>query len=124
MNPKRFAESSCLKCHHEVVDLEASERFPDPPAPKLLAGYDLIRNYGCFGCHEINGFDGPNRRGLAPTCGPSRITPPRPRPCWPPASSKANSVDLAETLVQHPDDDKARHTLVAADPLSGHRGFG
>ena len=62
MNPKRFAESSCLKCHHEVVDLEASQRFPDPPAPKLLAGYDLIRQYGCYGCHEINGFDGPTRR--------------------------------------------------------------
>ena len=40
MNPKRFAESSCLKCHHDVVELEPSERFPDPPAPKLMDGYD------------------------------------------------------------------------------------
>ncbi len=62
MQPKRFAESSCLKCHHEVVDLEPSERFPEPPAPKVTHGYDLIRKYGCYGCHEINGYDGPNKR--------------------------------------------------------------
>jgi hypothetical protein len=62
MLPQRFAESNCLKCHHELAALEPSERFPDPPAPKLLAGYHLVREYGCFGCHEINGYDGPNRR--------------------------------------------------------------
>ena len=62
MFPERFAESTCLKCHHEVVDLQPSERFPDPPAPKLMAGYNLVREYGCFGCHDINGFDGPTRR--------------------------------------------------------------
>ena len=39
MNPQRFAESSCLKCHHEVVELEKSERFPDPPRkPAAPAG--------------------------------------------------------------------------------------
>ena len=62
MNPKRFAESSCLKCHHEVVELEASEQYPEAPAPKVVHGYQLIRKYGCYGCHEINGFDGPVRR--------------------------------------------------------------
>ncbi|MCI0362177.1 MAG: hypothetical protein L0211_27155 [Planctomycetaceae bacterium] len=62
MNPKRFAESSCLKCHHEVVELESSEKYPEAPAPKVVHGYQLIRKYGCFGCHEINGFDGPTRR--------------------------------------------------------------
>lgn len=62
MQPKRFAESTCLKCHHEVVDLQPSRRFPEPPAAKLMAGYNIIREYGCFGCHEINGFDGPTRR--------------------------------------------------------------
>jgi len=61
MLPGRFAESRCLKCHHEVVDLEPSERFPDPPAAKLLAGYDLVRRYGCFGCHEIKGVDDAGR---------------------------------------------------------------
>lgn len=62
MYPRRFAESACLKCHHQVVDLEPSERFPDPPAPKLLAGYRLIRTYGCFGCHEIDGYSSTGRR--------------------------------------------------------------
>ena len=45
MTPQRFVESNCLKCHHEVVELAASERFPDPPAPKLVAGYELVREY-------------------------------------------------------------------------------
>lgn len=62
MNAKRFAESSCLKCHHDVVDLEASERFTETPAPKVVHGYNLIRKYGCYGCHEMNGYDGPNKR--------------------------------------------------------------
>jgi cytochrome c551/c552 len=57
MLPKRFAESRCLKCHHEATDLEASRRWPDPPAEKLLAGYQLVRQSGCFGCHEIKGSD-------------------------------------------------------------------
>ncbi len=60
--PKRFVESSCLKCHHDVVDLKASERFPDPPAPKLTHGYDLVKEYGCYGCHEIKGWAGPDKR--------------------------------------------------------------
>jgi cytochrome c551/c552 len=62
MLPERFEESSCLKCHHQVVDLEPSERFPEPPAPKLVEGYHLIRQYGCYGCHEINGWAGPDSR--------------------------------------------------------------
>ena len=62
MWPKRFAESGCLKCHHEVVELEPSEKFPEPAAPKLTHGYHLIRKYGCYGCHEMNGYDGPKKR--------------------------------------------------------------
>jgi cytochrome c551/c552 len=62
MLPERFEESSCLKCHHQVVDLEPSEKFPEPPAPKLVEGYHLIRQYGCYGCHEINGWSGPEKR--------------------------------------------------------------
>ncbi len=55
MRPDRFAESNCLKCHHNVTELEPSRRFPDPPARKLLQGYNLVRQHGCFGCHEIKG---------------------------------------------------------------------
>ncbi len=62
MYAKRFTESTCLKCHHEVVELESSEKFPVAPAPRVAHGYQLIRKYGCFGCHEVNGFDGPAKR--------------------------------------------------------------
>jgi cytochrome c551/c552 len=62
MLPARFAESRCLKCHYDVTDLEPSPRFPEGPAPKLLAGYELVRQYGCFGCHQIQGFDDALRR--------------------------------------------------------------
>lgn len=62
MPPARHAESTCLKCHHEVESLLPSERFPEPPAPKLVEGYQALKDVGCFGCHEINGYDGPNRR--------------------------------------------------------------
>src|SRR6185503_14882176 len=54
--------STCLKCHHEVVELEASEKFAEAPAAKVTHGFHLIRKYGCYGCHEINGFDGPVKR--------------------------------------------------------------
>ncbi len=56
MRPKRFAEAGCLKCHSQVVDLEATRRFPAPPAGKLVTGYHLVRQYGCFSCHEIPTF--------------------------------------------------------------------
>ncbi|WP_254506612.1 hypothetical protein [Anatilimnocola floriformis] len=62
MYPERFTQATCLKCHHDVVELEPSDRFPDPPAAKLMHGYHLIRKYGCYGCHEVNGYDGPSKR--------------------------------------------------------------
>jgi cbb3-type cytochrome oxidase cytochrome c subunit len=47
MLPKRFVESSCLKCHHDVADV--------PEAKKLQAGYQRIVKYGCTGCHTVGG---------------------------------------------------------------------
>ena len=38
MKPQRFEESNCMKCHHQKGGLEPSERFPEPPAPKLVEG--------------------------------------------------------------------------------------
>jgi cbb3-type cytochrome oxidase cytochrome c subunit/cytochrome c551/c552 len=61
MHPKRFVESSCLKCHHEVTDLISTDNRIE--APKLIKGYMLIRENGCFGCHEINGWKGGQRVG-------------------------------------------------------------
>ena len=57
MNPKRFEESSCIKCHINVVELGTNEKF-GPTAPKVVQGHNLIQTYGCFGCHEISGYDG------------------------------------------------------------------
>jgi len=62
MYARRFSQAACLKCHHDVVELEPSEKYVDAPAPKVTHGYHLIRKYGCYGCHEVNGFDGPARR--------------------------------------------------------------
>ncbi len=62
MLPRRFYESSCLKCHVHVVDLENHPKYGNP-APKLLRGYHLVRQYGCFGCHEINGYSEGKRIG-------------------------------------------------------------
>lgn len=61
MLPKRFIESSCLKCHHEVTDLISRDNRVE--APKLLRGHTLIKENGCFGCHEISGWKGGVRVG-------------------------------------------------------------
>jgi cytochrome c2 len=53
MLPKRFAESACVKCHHQMTDLIGSDDKNE--APKLLRGYNLVKENGCFGCHEIAG---------------------------------------------------------------------
>jgi len=57
MQPKRMMESTCLQCHHDVVELGVNPQF-GASAPKLYRGYELITEYGCFGCHEINGYNG------------------------------------------------------------------
>jgi cbb3-type cytochrome oxidase cytochrome c subunit len=53
MLASRFVEASCLKCHHQVTDLIRYGSKEE--APKLLRGFNLIRENGCFGCHEISG---------------------------------------------------------------------
>ena len=52
MLSSRFTESSCIKCHHEVTDL--MRHGSKEEAPKLLRGYHLLQDNGCFGCHEIS----------------------------------------------------------------------
>src|SRR5262249_17847622 len=44
MLPKRFLESTCVKCHYQMTDLirEGSRQ----EAPKLLQGYNLVRDNG------------------------------------------------------------------------------
>jgi cytochrome c2 len=111
MRPERFIESGCLKCHHEVTELNPSERYPEPPAPKLVKGYNLVRQYGCFGCHEINGYDGPHKR-----IGPDL----RAEPNYAFAAAQLltdeglepDEKSLAEQVIADPTDRAARHQLV------------
>lgn len=56
MLPRRFLESSCVKCHHQILDLVKTDGREE--APKLIKGYRLVRDLGCFGCHEIQGYKG------------------------------------------------------------------
>jgi mono/diheme cytochrome c family protein len=56
MLSRRFTESSCLKCHHQVTDLITKGAREE--APKLLKGYNILKDVGCFGCHEIQGLKG------------------------------------------------------------------
>ena len=71
MLSSRFVESSCVKCHHQVTDL--IRHGSKEEAPKLLRGYNLVSENGCFGCHEIAGIKG--GRASAPTCAWSRRRP-------------------------------------------------
>lgn len=48
-------ESGCYKCHNGSADV--------PLAPALNNGRDLIRIYGCFGCHKIPGYEGVRKVG-------------------------------------------------------------
>ncbi len=114
MLPTRFEQSSCLKCHFSVVELEASIRFPDPPAAKLVHGYETIREYGCFGCHEINGYDGPSKR-----IGPDMRVEPQyyaaaEQLLADPGFQKlgASAVELAKKVSAHPEDNSARRKLL------------
>jgi cytochrome c2 len=72
MLPKRLEEAACIKCHHNVVELGVHPKF-GASAPKAFEGYELIRKYGCFGCHEINGY-----AGTKPIGPDLRLEPPTP----------------------------------------------
>jgi mono/diheme cytochrome c family protein len=58
MRSSRFVESGCVKCHHDLTGL--IRQGTKVEAPKLLKGYNLVKENGCFGCHEISGL----KRGL------------------------------------------------------------
>ena len=113
MLASRFVESSCLQCHHDVTDLEPTARFPTPPAPKLLAGYHLVRQNGCFGCHEIHGFDSTGN-----SIGPDL----RLEPLMAEAAEQILAIpdvleterEAAKAVIRTPSDTSARESLVSA----------
>ncbi len=56
MLPMQQVEAGCYKCHNGTNEV--------PRAASLDAGRDLIRIYGCFGCHRIPGYE--NIRKVGP----------------------------------------------------------
>jgi cytochrome c2 len=113
MKPARFTESNCLKCHHEKGSLQPTEKFPEPPAPKLVEGWSLVEDFGCFGCHEVNGYDSPEV-----TVGPDV----RLEPLYYEAASqmlRSESLsdeqrELALAVRNEPENDDARRQLLAS----------
>jgi cytochrome c2 len=55
MLPLDRTEASCLKCHAGAGDV--------PAADALNEGRDLVRTYGCFGCHNIPGYESVRKVG-------------------------------------------------------------
>jgi len=49
MLPLNHVEASCVKCHSGTVEV--------PQAPKLNEGRRLATEYGCFGCHKVEGME-------------------------------------------------------------------
>ncbi len=112
MYSRRFAESACLKCHHQVTELGPSERFPESPAPKVTYGHQLLRKYGCFGCHEINGYEkddqiGPDMR-LEPNIFAAALQL-KVDPAYEQLDAEVH--DWTEQLIQHPERDDVRRRL-------------
>lgn len=68
MYPLRFVEASCVQCHHQITDLISSDNRNE--APKLLRGYYLAKENGCYGCHEIHG-----KKGIVPIGPDLRLEP-------------------------------------------------
>lgn len=48
MLPLQYTEGMCIKCHQGVDRI--------PTADKLNKGRELVENYGCYGCHKIEGW--------------------------------------------------------------------
>ncbi len=126
MLPNRFSESNCLKCHHQVTELSPSEKFEDPPAPKLVDGFNLIKTFGCFGCHEINGYNGPDQRigpdlRLEPNFTAAAqqlyINPKLPDEAQ---EQLASTIFTADALSQQADDGAVQDFSKRLQKLSGH----
>ncbi|MBC8346117.1 MAG: c-type cytochrome [Candidatus Marinimicrobia bacterium] len=49
MLPLKYVEASCLKCHASSIPIKDS--------PNLALGMTIVEKGGCFGCHQIDGFE-------------------------------------------------------------------
>jgi mono/diheme cytochrome c family protein len=88
MYPKRFAEAACVKCHYQITDL--IQDGSQVEAPTLVKGYNLVRELGCFGCHEISGMN--KGRWVGPDL---RLEPDPPLDSLPPAEKAKRLSDPA-----------------------------
>jgi mono/diheme cytochrome c family protein len=88
MHPQRFVESGCIKCHHQVTDLVRDGNQVE--APKVVEGYNLVRELGCFGCHEIAGVN--KGRWVGPDL---RLEPDPPLDAMPPEERVKRTSDPA-----------------------------
>ena len=50
MLEKKYVTSSCLKCHPADHKLDGGGNFN--------LGYEVVKTYGCFGCHKMKAFEG------------------------------------------------------------------
>ncbi len=71
MLEKGRVESSCLKCHYE-------QQPHIPGAPVLNHGMELIEKSGCYGCHNLRGYEdlrkvGPSLENIASKVSPDWI---------------------------------------------------
>ena len=57
MYPLQFTEASCVKCHTGVEKI--------PMATALNEGRELIKDYGCYACHKIEGWQHLKKPGPA-----------------------------------------------------------
>jgi len=55
MLPMGRIEAGCYKCHNNSPEV--------PKAPALANGRELIKQFGCFGCHKIPGYEGIGKVG-------------------------------------------------------------
>jgi cytochrome c551/c552 len=51
----KYVEASCLKCHAGSIPVKES--------PNLALGMTIVEKGGCFGCHQIDGFESTPKPG-------------------------------------------------------------
>ena len=55
MLPTRYSEAGCFKCHSSEANIQGAD--------KLTYGLTLIEQGGCYGCHNIEKYEGKDRNG-------------------------------------------------------------
>ena len=67
MHPARYAEAGCFQCHAGQATVKGAE--------KLSFGLSLIERAGCYGCHEIDSYEGLGARGPSLARVKDKLTP-------------------------------------------------